>query len=64
MTLFGSPQHPKGPSLKRLHPHTLDFSGTRVAFATPRHSKIAAPFEPMPARYDLYKMGENLSRAD
>jgi len=55
MALFGSPQHPKGPSLKRGYPHTLDFSGTRVAFATPRHSKITVPFDPMSDRYNLYE---------
>jgi len=55
MALFGSPQHPKGPSLKRSYYHTLDFSGTQVTFATPRHSRTLVPFESLPDRYNLYE---------
>jgi len=64
MALFGSPQHPKGPSLKRSYYHTLDFSGTRVAFATPRHSETTVPFNPMPGKYNLYEQELYGVRAD
>ena len=53
--IFGSKQHPTGPSLNKDYPiYTADLSGTQIEFQVPKHTDSTIPYKERPRKFNLY----------